>query len=131
MSIPKRLGIPAHEFRLIFGRTRIDYDPNKEHENRRRHGYSLESAVSLLERIMMPGSARVLHMITDAFEKKGEVRHMHMTVDDSGNVLLMVTTMRPDETVRIISFRPASEQERELFRQNTGYAKPTDETRSP
>ena len=69
-------------------------------------------------------------MISDAFKEKGEVRHMHMSVDDCGDVVLMVTTMRPDETVRVISFRRASEEERERFRQNTGYAKPTNGDRS-
>ncbi len=64
-------------------------------------------------------------MVSDAFEEKGELRHMHMSVDDHSDVVFMVTTMRPDETVRVISFRRASEEERELFGQNTGYAKPT------
>lgn len=46
---------------------------------------------------------------------------MHMAVDDSGNVVLMVTTMRPDETVRVISFRKAHKHEREAFHRLTGY----------
>ena len=33
----------------------------------------------------------------------------------------MVTTMRADETVRIISFRRASDVEREQFYQHTGF----------
>ena len=37
--------LPDYEFRLILGRTRIEYDDNKETSNRRKHGYSLESAV--------------------------------------------------------------------------------------
>ena len=44
-------------------------------------------------------------------------------VDDSGDVVLMVTTMRPDETVRIISFRRADEKERKIFQEHTGYVK--------
>ena len=43
--------IPAHEFRLILGRTRIEYDENKELSNRKKHGYSLESAVHYFERL--------------------------------------------------------------------------------
>jgi uncharacterized DUF497 family protein len=125
MSVSERLGISDHEFRVVFGRTKIDFDPHKEKENIKRHRYSLESAVYLLERILMPWGSKVPRMISDAFEEKGEVRHTHMCVDDHGDVVFMVTTMRPDETVRVISFRRASEEEREHFRQNTGYAKPT------
>ncbi len=44
-----------------------------------------------------------------------------MSVDDSGKVVLMVTTMRPAETVRVISFRRASEDERKKFWELTGY----------
>jgi uncharacterized DUF497 family protein len=33
--------IDDREFRLIIGRTQIDYDPDKEAVNRRKHGYSL------------------------------------------------------------------------------------------
>jgi uncharacterized DUF497 family protein len=129
MSVPEGLCIADQEFRLVFGRSKIDFDPNKEEENKRRHRYSLESAVYLLERIIMPGHAKVPHVVSDGFEEKGEVRHMHMSADEWGNVVLMVTTMRPDETVRVISFRRAEKKERELFRQKTGYAKPIDGTR--
>lgn len=45
---------------------------------------------------------------------------MHLGVDDCGKVVLIVTTMRDDETVRIISFRRASAQEREQFAAVTG-----------
>jgi uncharacterized DUF497 family protein len=50
-----------------------------------------------------------------------EMRQMHMSVDDSGKVVLMVTTMRPAETVRVISFRRASEDKRKKFWELTGY----------
>jgi hypothetical protein len=58
MSIPETLGISEHDFRLVFGRTKIDYDTNKEEANKNRHGYSLRRAVSLLERIIMPAAGR-------------------------------------------------------------------------
>lgn len=121
-DIPRRMGIPDWEFRVVIGRTKIDYDVEKEHANRQKHGYSLESAVALLERLVFPfpfGELR-LHVISGGFMEGGEVRHMHMTVDD-GKVVLMVTTMRSDETVRIISFRRASESEREEFFRQTGF----------
>ena len=59
---------------------------------------------------------------------------MHMGLDDSGHVVLFVTTMRDDETVRIISFRRATETERETFFRHTGMAASpivTPDTRQP
>ena len=124
MDITTKLGIPDYEFRLVFGRTKIDYDPNKEDANRQNHGYSLESAVHLLERILLPLGSQPPHAVSDAFKENDEVRHMHMSVDDCGDVVLMVTTMRPDETVRVISFRRAHKDERKKFQELTGYVKP-------
>ncbi len=121
MDVPAKLGIPDYEFRLIFGRTKIDYDPNKESHNRSKHSYSLESAVHILEQIMLPVDRVPPYMVSEAYMEKEEVRHMHMSIDDCGHVVLMVTTMRQDETVRVISVRRAHENERQLFHQVTGY----------
>jgi uncharacterized DUF497 family protein len=121
MDIPAIFRIPAYEFRLVFGRTKIDYDPNKEGVNRKKHGYSLESAVYILEKMLHPTGSPSPHVVSDAFTENGEVRHMHMCVDDAGHIVLMATTMRPDETVRVISFRRAHPTERERFRQLTGF----------
>ncbi|HHA2734523.1 TPA: BrnT family toxin [Stenotrophomonas maltophilia] len=118
-GIPENLGIQDWEFRVVVGRTRIDYDMDKEYRNRQKHGYSLESAVALLESILLPMDAPP-HITSSGFMVEGEVRHMHLGVDDCGKVVLIVTTMRDDETVRIISFRRASAQEREQFAAVTG-----------
>lgn len=128
-SIPEKMGIPDYEFRLVFGGTTVDYDIDKEETNRRKHGYSLLSAVHILERLIFPFGNSAPHAMSDAFLEKGkngkeEVRHMHLSIDDSGKVVFMVTTMRPEEIVRVISFRRASEQEREKFRELTGYVEP-------
>lgn len=123
-DISEKLGIPEWEFRVVIGRTKIDYDPEKEHLNRSKHGYSLESAVEQLERMILPIGSPPPRITSDGFSEGGEVRHMHMGVDDLGKVILMVTTMRPDETVRIISYRRASAEERECFFEHTGYREP-------
>lgn len=102
------------DFRVVIGSTGIDYDPNKEMINRKKHGYSLESAVHLLQRLVFPVPSP-LFMTTDPFEENGEIRHNHMTLDDDGHVLLFVTTMRPGETVRAISLRRAYGTEEELY----------------
>ena len=123
MNIPMKLSIPDYEFRVVFGRTKIDYDRAKEDANRENHGYSLESAVHLLERFVLPLGNQPPHVVSGAFMENGEVRHMHMSVDDYGDVVLMVTTMRSDEAVRVISFRMAHKDERQQFQELTGYAK--------
>jgi hypothetical protein len=43
-TIPERFGVPEHAFRIVIGSTKIEYNENKELQNRAKHGYSLESA---------------------------------------------------------------------------------------
>jgi len=119
----RRKGVPDWEFRVTFGSTTVDYDPEKDVVNRKVHGYSLESAVAFLREISLPFAKRP-KATSEGFLENGEVRHMHMTTDDSGHVVLFVTTMRPNETVRLISYRRASSIERETFRRETGYTEP-------
>lgn len=123
MNFSSTFGIAEHDFRLVFGRTAIDYDPNKDQENRTKHKYGLESAVWLLEKLLLPNGDFRPHAVSDSFVEQDEVRHIHLCVDDGDNVVLLVTTMRNDETVRVISLRSASKDERMLFQDLTGYAK--------
>ena len=122
MDIPKKLGIKDTDFRIVFGGTKIDFDPDKEDYNRKEHGYSLESAAYLFERWILPIPSTPF-ITSDPIERNGEIRHQHIGVDDSGNVVFIVTTMRAEETVRVISFRRAHKEERELFESLTGYNK--------
>jgi uncharacterized DUF497 family protein len=106
------------DFRLIVGNTQVDYDATKEEVNRKLHGYSLESAVHFFERLLLFDPAPFLYREAST---PSERRHEHMTIDDSGKVVFLVTTMRPDETVRVISLRRASPEEREEFAVHTGF----------
>ena len=81
-EILKKLSIRNYDFRLVVGRTKVDYDRAKEDENRKKHGYSLESAVYLLERDILPINSKPF-ITSDPFKESGEVRHMHMGVDDN------------------------------------------------
>ena len=54
LNIPKKLRIKETDFRVVFGGTKIDFDPDKEEYNRKKHKYSLQSAVDLLERWILP-----------------------------------------------------------------------------
>lgn len=106
------------EFRLVFGRSQIEYDSEKETINRAKHGYSLESAAHLLSRLLLP-AVQPPFIIADA-GTPDERRHLLMTIDD-GKVVFIVVTMRPDESIRIISFRRASPDERADFAAHTGF----------
>jgi len=127
MDIPSKLNISDYEFRLVIGRTKIDYDLDKEEQNRKKHSYSLESAVHLLERIILPLNTPPPHITSDPFIENDEIRHMHMSVDDDGKVVFMVTTMRQGEIVRVISFRRAHKNERTQFYKLTGYQEMQDQ----
>jgi len=112
------------DLRVVIGSTGIAYDPKKEESNRTQHGYSLESAVHLLQRLVFPIPSP-LFMTWGPFEKNGEARHHHLTLDD-GHVLFFVTTMRPGETVHVISLRRASHTEKERYLANAkalGYSR--------
>lgn len=122
MDFTSTLGIPDHEFRLVFGRTKIDYDPNKNMTNIEKHTYSLDYAARLLERLLLPIGTPTPYAQCDSFFENGEVRHQHMLVDDNDRVVFMVTTMREYETVRVISLRSAHESERARFHELTGWA---------
>lgn len=115
----KMLPWNSDDFRLVIGSTKIDYDQNKEDSNRKNHGYSLGSAVHFFTRLLLP--VQQPPFITRDTQTAGERRHEHMTVDDQGKIVFLVTTMRPDETVRIISLRRAHPHERDAFRCLTGF----------
>ncbi|EAT14668.1 BrnT family toxin [Desulfuromonas acetoxidans] len=109
-----------HDFRVIIGSTTIDFDPEKEEKNRKTHKYSLLSAVYFLERVILP-VPQPPYISRVALSNKDEIRHEHMTVDSEGNVVFFVSTMREKETVRVISLRRASSEERKVFKYFTGF----------
>ena len=108
------------DFRVVIGGSTIDYDPDKEDENRAKHKYSLASAIDIFEKLLLPLPSTPI--CTRDASTQSERRHEHLAVDSDGKVVFIVTTMRQDETIRVISLRRASQEERELFAQGTGYA---------
>ena len=102
------------QFRLVFGVSRIEYDPNKEERNRKEKKYSLESAVHFLQRRMLPVPQPPL-VWKGPFEEKGECRYNLMSLDDDGTVVFFVITMRANDVIRVISFRAAHEDERAVY----------------
>ena len=108
------------DFHLILGGTTIDYDLNKEDENRAKHRYSLASALDIFGQYLLPVPSTP-NLTRDA-STQSERRHEHLAVDSEGKVVFIVTTMRQDEIVRVISLRAASQDERLLFANMTGFS---------
>lgn len=113
-EIFSKLNISITDFRLIMGSSRIEYDEAKEEINREKHSYSLESAVYFLECALLPVPTPCLITSEGKFIN-GEIRHQHMCKDDDGKVVFFVTTMRPNESIRVISLRQAHENEAEIY----------------
>ena len=103
------------DFRGIIGKTGIEYDQTKEDANQSKHGYSLKLAEDLINRWIFP-TPSPLFITLEPFEKNGEIRHNHMTLDCEKKLVFIVTTMRADEKVRIISLRRASDAEEKIYR---------------
>lgn len=108
------------DFRVVLGSTKIDYDENKSAKNVDERGYSFELAVHYLTRLLLP-IEQAPFITRVALVDHGETRHEHMTVAEDGEVVFFVTTMRDDETVRIISMHRASKKQRAVFKYYTGY----------
>lgn len=104
-----------YDFRVIIGRTGVVYDREKEDTNRKKHGYSLLSAVHFLERLLLPFSKPSAFFTSEIYERNGEIRNNHLTLDDEKILVFMVTAMRPDEKVRVIFLRKANTKEKEIY----------------
>jgi uncharacterized DUF497 family protein len=79
----------------VIGRSKIDYDPNKEEENLRRHKRSLQDALPILEKVILPINSKPF-LTKGLFERSGEVRHKRMGVDKNDQIVFFVATMRLD-----------------------------------
>lgn len=118
VGVVKSMGIADEDFRVVIGRTGIEYDNDKDDYNRREHKYALESAVDLLTRWVQPvpvSTSPMMHEEVRGPEPDYEIRHKLTGFDDEKNVVVMVVTMRKGEKVRVISFRRAHKKERKQF----------------
>ena len=112
-SILRKQNLREYDFRLLIGSSKIDFDSTKDRTNREKHKYSLAEALSVFSSALLLMNDLVS---SDPYERNGEFRHNHMATY-KGRAVLIVTTMRPNETVRVISMRPASRKDRDLFAQ--------------
>jgi uncharacterized DUF497 family protein len=86
---------------------RFTFDPNKDAANIEKHGLSLADA---------PLVFNAPDKLTLESPRADELRLMDMAlVEVAGVVLVLVYVMRQPDTVRVISLRRASKQERILY----------------
>ena len=90
---------------------RFEWDPEKEIRNLRKHG------VSFVEASTVFGDA-LAATISDAKHSEFEVRFITMGMS-SGNRLLVVSHTDEEESLRIISARTATTQERRRYESGT------------
>jgi len=84
----------------------FEWDTAKAASNAKKHGVRFSEAVLALE-----DDAAVT---IDDPDSEGEARFVSIGADDRGRVLVTVFAYR-EEAIRIISSRPASKQERQMY----------------
>ncbi len=94
-------------------RSRYEWDPEKDRENRNKHGVAFREAQALLER-----GGGVLELY-DAEHSSTEDRFFAIGPTKSG-LIVVVFTEREDDVIRIVSARKATSDEQELYREHVG-----------
>ena len=84
-------------------KVRIEFDPDKDATNRAKHGVSLQAAASF-------DWATALEREDDRFDY-GEVRFVAIGLIDTRLYVMIFTEGSDDDSVRIISLRPAEKHE--------------------
>jgi len=84
----------------------FEWDPEKAHSNRLKHGVDFADAVTALE--------DELALTRPDPDAEGEDRFVSLGMDAGGRLLVTVFT-RGDDRIRIISSRPASRGERRRY----------------
>lgn len=85
-----------------------EWDPNKAHSNQEKHGIRFADAVAVLEDPFA---------ITIPDDHADEERFITIGEDAFGQVLVVAYTYRGEMTIRIISARVATRQERRKYRE--------------
>jgi hypothetical protein len=87
---------------------RVTWDPEKDRLNQAKHGISFEEAKVVLAHIFT-------REWQDAGHSGAEPRARKMGITPSGEVLLIVTALAIDGSIRIISARRATMRERHAY----------------
>lgn len=101
------------QIRFVLGTTAIDYDPNKEEQNKSKHGYSLSCAQDVIEQLLLLQKP-ALHRSY----MRGDEERFDMMTEYQNRIVHITATMRKGDVVRVISMRDASEKERKEYEEN-------------
>lgn len=88
---------------------KFEWDSNKEKINIRKHGISFKEAITVFE------DYESLEVYDDIHSKNGEERFIIIGKTSSINVVCVVYVSLDDDLKRIISARPATKREREVY----------------
>ena len=86
---------------------RIEFDPKKASSNLKKHGVSFAEAESVL--------LDTLALVEEDEDAQGEIRFVVVGISNAGNLLTVCYTLIGDETIRLISARPATRNERRQY----------------
>ncbi len=86
---------------------RFEWDPRKAAENLAKHGVSFEEAATVFRDVLSATGADPDHSV-------GEQRFVTFGISIGGRLLAVAHTDR-DDTIRIISARPATPRERKIY----------------
>ncbi len=86
---------------------KVEFDLAKDESNRRKHGVSLQSAINF-------DWETALEREDDRFDY-GEVRFVAIGLVDAQPFVMVFTEGSDDETVRVISLRPAEKHEARVY----------------
>ncbi len=101
--------MPGHAGVQSYTATELQWDPRKAAANTRKHGIQFADAVPVLE------DERAITLFDDVH---GEERWVTIGMEPLARILTVVYTWR-DNTVRVISARPATPNERRQYLENS------------
>lgn len=82
----------------------IEYDPRKAESNLKKHGVSFDEAATVLLDSMA--------LVRDDDDAHGEARYIALGMSSAGQLIAVCYTLRNEETIRLISARKATGNER-------------------
>ena len=91
----------------------FEWDDNKAFSNQAKHGVTFAEAATVF-------SNPLAAIFDDVVHSDNRLREIIIGHSDEGRALIVVFTERAENTVHIISARPATRRERQDYEENTG-----------
>lgn len=85
----------------------IEYDPRKAESNLKKHGVTFDEAATVLLDSMA--------LVREDDDAHGEARYVALGMSNAGRLITVCYTLRNEETIRLISARKATSNERRQY----------------